>query len=158
MTGVPPLDEADYGRWLVAARDNLSAARYNADGEIYHVAVLLAEQAAQCALKALLHGVGANREARHHDLLALADAGADHAGLALTGNQREAVGNLAREYKPTRYPDALPGGTPRDYYGPSSAHEAMGVAEAVIAAVETCWSALTHAGADAEASREDPPA
>lgn len=51
-------DEAEYARWLRAATEHLAAARHAQQGAFHAQAVLSSEQAAQCALKAVLHGVG----------------------------------------------------------------------------------------------------
>lgn len=106
------------------------------DGGVHEGAVLHAEQAVQCGLKALLHGLGETRRARGHDLVGLADACEELAGLVLGGDTREALGELAASYMPSRYPDALPGGTPADHYGPRAADEALRTARAVLGAVE----------------------
>lgn len=70
-----PLDATEYERWQQTAESNLAAARREADAEAHHIACALAEQAAQCALKGLLHGFGAAREAYGHGLVRLACRG-----------------------------------------------------------------------------------
>lgn len=137
------LDEAEYARWRETASGHLDAARDTADGGHHHVAVLLSEQAAQNALKAVLHGLGATERARTRDLLALADAGRELAGLDLTDRDRESLADLARDYLPTRYPDALPAGTPQAHYGPYNAERALATARTILTAIDATWAALT---------------
>ena len=137
---VTPFDADAYGRWIAAAPDGLEVARYNADGGFHHVAVLHAEQASQCALKALLRGVGT--PARGHDLLGLAEACEREAGLVLPDALHAALADLAREYQSTRYPDALPGGTPRQHYGPEVADLALATAEETVTTVASRWEEL----------------
>lgn len=137
-----PLDAVEYERWLAAAGDALEVARYTADGDHHHAAVLHAEQAVQCALKALLRGVGEASRARGHDLLALARATDSAAGLTLSSEQLDLLADLARAYQPTRYPDALPGGTPREHFGSGASGRAIDAARTVLEAVERQWTAL----------------
>jgi HEPN domain-containing protein len=135
-------DATEYRRWVATAGRQLRIAAHTAEGGFHDAAVLHAEQAAQCALKALLHAVGAGPEARGHSLVDLA-AGADRlAGLQLPGDQQEALGDLASQYQPSRYPDALPGGTPADHYGPGSSARAIATAEAMLNSVEAHFARL----------------
>lgn len=134
----------EYERWIQTARDHLRVADHDAGGGFYSAAVLQAEQATQCALKALLHGVGQPQAARGHGLLSLAEAGVREAGLALGDDDRDALTRLAREYQPTRYPDALPEGTPMGYYGASDAAWARGTAARVLEAVAATWDGLAR--------------
>lgn len=140
-----PLDEAEHERWRAHADEELRAAAHNADGGFHHVAVLHAEQAAQCALKALLRGIGRSEQARGHDLLRLADEVAANAALEVDDELRQGLSTLARDYLPSRYPDALPGGTPSGHYGVRDAGRAIATAEDVLAAVDAAWTALLTA-------------
>ena len=117
-------------------------ARHDADGGFHSAAVLQAEQATQCALKALLHGVGQTQAARGHGLLSLAQACAREAGLTLDQPDLDALARLARDYQPTRYPDALPEGTPMGHYGPSDSSWAIGVAGQMLGATGLSWAEL----------------
>lgn len=144
-------DESEYTRWRRAAEESLRVARHNRDGGFHHAAVFHAEQAAQCALKGLLHAVGAGGRARQHGLLSLADACTEAAGFDLSSTDlRERLGGLARHYQTTRYPDALPEGTPADHYGPAAAGEAIATAERTVAAVDGSWTVLQAAMSEQE--------
>lgn len=150
------LDHAEYGRWSQTAHDTLASARYNLEGGFLNVAVLLAEQAAQCTLKALLHGVGQGPAARGHDLLALADACEEHAALRLDEQRRDDLARLSREYQPTRYPDALPHGTPQGRYRQADARWAVASTSSVLAEVSAAWTCSPRRRPAGETSREGP--
>jgi HEPN domain-containing protein len=151
---VETFDEAEYGRWLATAEDHLRVARHDALGGFHSAAVLQAEQAAQCALKALLHGVGQAQAARGHGLLSLAEACAEWAGLTLDQQHRDALARLARDYQPTRYPDALPEGTPMGHYGPSDSSWALAVAEQTLEATRSNWDDLLRQAGEASEDAE----
>jgi HEPN domain-containing protein len=137
------LDGAEFRRWRQAAADHLAVARHDAAGGFHSAAVLHGEQAAQCGLKALLHGVGAPGAARHHGLLRLADVASELAALRLDSAVRDDISRLAREYLPSRYPDALLEGTPAAHYRSADAQWALTTAEAILAHVDQAWTALT---------------
>lgn len=143
---VIPLDEAEHDRWRAHAAEELRAAHHNADGGFHHIAVLHAEQSAQGALKALLRGIGHTERARGHDLLRLGEEAATHTPLDLDTSLTQRLSQLARDYQPSRYPDALPGGTPSGHYGSADAGRALATAEEVLAAVDAAWSALLATG------------
>lgn len=154
--GVTPLDQPERDRWRAHADDELAAARHNADGGFHHVAVLHAEQSAQCALTALLRELGRTEQAHAHDLLRLADETAAHAPLELDDALCQRLSALARDYQPSRYPDALPGGTPRGHYDADDADRAVTTADALLSAVDAAWAALLAAAEDTDdADAED---
>jgi HEPN domain-containing protein len=146
------VNATEQGHSLATAQGHLAAARHAADGGFFSAAVLQFEQAAQCALTGLLHGVGAPTRARGHDLVALAEAAATAAGLDLSAELGGQLARLARQYAPTRYPDALPGGTPQSRYGQTDAAEAETTVIDVLAAVGAAWTLLLE-----EAARDDAP-
>lgn len=142
------VDVSEYDRWLATANGHLRAAMHAADGAFHSSAVLQAEQAVQCALKGLLHGIGEKQAARGHDLVALAAACDQQAGLALNDAACAGLARLGRDYAPTRYPDALPGGIPMDRYGVEDSAAATALADGLIAAVRAAWSRLIQAAGD----------
>lgn len=139
------LDESAYARWLATAESNLASARREAAAEAHHVAVLLAEQAARCATKAVLHGVGATARAHGHGLVTLGGAVAAEIGSALPDPVLEAMQRLSQAYMPSRYPDALPDGSPVDYYGSAHSKQALDDAAEVMAFDRESWAALLAA-------------
>lgn len=139
MSSLPPLDEPEYQRWRDEADQALAGARAQAEVGIHNWACFGAEQAAQLAMKALLHGLG--RGPWGHDLLRLGEM-ARGAGLALPGELTDALERLARHYIPARYPDAHAGGNPGGRYGPSSSEEALLDAGLVLGFVDEKWGQL----------------
>ena len=142
------LDETEWERWREAAGDALEAARDNAARGWHNWACMIAEQAAQLAVKAVLHGVGRGDRARGHDLVELLAVAADLAGVPSTDEVTEAALRLSRHYQPTRYPDALPGGTPRGRYTVGDAREAQEDSATVVAAVDAAITSLRAAAAE----------
>jgi HEPN domain-containing protein len=72
----------------------------------------------------------------------LLQSAADVGALPLDEDLRASAIRLSRHYQPTRYPDALPGGTPRDRYGADDASIAIADAEAIVAAVDAGMNEL----------------
>lgn len=138
------LDGAEFRRWREAADDALAGARVQAEAGFPHWSCFMAEQSANLAVKALLHGIGAGPWG--HDLVALGAALAQASGGALPDDAEAALRRLSRHYIPSRYPDALPGGSPRSHYGPSDAEQALADAEQVARLVDAMWDDLTAAG------------
>lgn len=105
-------------------------------------ACFLAEQSAQLALKAVLHGIGAG--AWGHDLLVLG-----HAVQQAVGPQNDqwvaALRRLSRHYIPTRYPDAHPSGPPEAYYGREDVEDALADLQLILQIIDTQWTALPNA-------------
>lgn len=144
------LDVAEHRRWVETARDHLEVARRVHDAGYHAHAVLLAEQSVQCALKALLHGVGATEQARSHDLVTLADRCRQMAALPVDDGLRSTLRRLALTYLPSRYPDAVPGGaTPAQAFDADQAATAIAVAERVSTLAEAAWQALLESEEEA---------
>lgn len=134
-----PLDEDERDRWRAEADRALQAARVQEAAGLHNWACFAAEQAAQLALKALLHGVGAAPWG--HDLVRLGDL-VNEKELALDPDVADAVRRLARHYIPSRYPDAHASGTVAEHYGASDASSAIEDAELVLAFADRIWSEL----------------
>ena len=110
------------------------------EADLPNWACFSAEQAAQLAVKALLHGLG--RAPWGHDLPALA-ARLVEAGLEVGQEAREACDRLARHYQAARYPDTLPGGAPGDRYHRADAERARDDARLVHRLVDDAWRELS---------------
>lgn len=134
-----PLDEDEYRRWRGEADRALESARLQSDAGLHNWACFAAEQAAQLAMKAILHGLG--RGPWGHDLVRLG-VFAGEADLELPAEVADVLRRLSRHYIPARYPDAHPGGSPADHYGRSDSDEALRDARAVLAFVDGAWAAL----------------
>lgn len=126
------LDEAEGRRWLAAAREHLRAGRHARAGGFHAHAVLAAEQAAQCALKAMLRATGSVDSARGHSLPELLSAAARRSGFVVDERLADRLGELSAHYQPTRYPDALASGTPGDHYGTEAAERFLSAAGEII--------------------------
>src|SRR5205823_12556783 len=109
MSAKVPLDQTEFGRWRGEADRALAGARAQADIGLHNWACFGAEQAAQLALKGLLHGIG--QAPWGHDLVELGQA-ASGAGLPLPESIGGALRRLGRHYIPARYPDAHAAGEP----------------------------------------------
>ena len=139
MASDPPLDDEEYGRWREEAARAAAGAQLQSEAGLHNWACFAAEQAAQLAVKALLHGLG--RGPWGHDLVRLGDA-LDEAGVEVPREIGDAMRRLGRHYIPARYPDAHPGGTAGAHYGETDAVEALADAQRVLAFVDSAWESL----------------
>ncbi len=139
MEARPPLDEEEYRRWRDEAGRALRGARLQGEAGLHNWACFSAEQAAQLAVKGLLHGVGAGPWG--HDLVRLGEALVEQ-GISLPARLADALRRLSRHYIPARYPDAHPSGPPGLHYGESDAAEALADADAVTRFVDEAWGQL----------------
>lgn len=139
MVGAP-LDRTEFARWRVAADRALGASAAQAEAGFPEWACFLAEQAAQLALKGLLHGIGVG--AWGHDLTELAARVSTEIGPPWPDAAASRAERLARFYLPTRYPDALPGGVPGDRFSAEDVAAACEDAAGLLATVDSTWTAL----------------
>lgn len=143
------LDHTEFARWLEACDDEARVASELVDLKAFNAVVLHSEQAAQLLLKGLLRGVGAAKDAWGHALSELAERADAAAGLVLPNDLPERLMVLERDYKPSRYPDALVSGTPRDNYGPADAERALETLAQLRDAVVATWEQLLDEETDA---------
>lgn len=136
------LDHGEFTRWIEASDDEGRVARDLVGLGAFNSVVLHSEQAAQLALKGLLRGVGAAREAWGHALPELAGRAVEAAGLVVSEDLTASLGVLARDYMPSRYPDALVSGTPRGSYGLDDAQRALATLAHLRAAIVDTWERL----------------
>lgn len=136
------LDDSEYRRWREEATAALRGAGLQGDGGLHNWACFLAEQAAQLAVKGLLHGVG--RGGWGHDLVVLGDRVQEELGEALAEDLRSALQRLSRHYIPARYPDAHPAGGPGAHYGHADYEQAVADARLVLDHVDARWRALVR--------------
>lgn len=145
-TGLVLRDEAEYERWLDASRSSLRMVSFAADAGEHAAACFHGEQAAQLAINALLHGLGAGDRAFGHSLVGLANAIEKTLGVAVPDHLGDALARLARHYIPTRYPDALPEGLIREHYRQADADQARADALATVDFVAGVWAEAGEAG------------
>jgi HEPN domain-containing protein len=141
---VAELDAPEFSRWQEQAMRTLDTARLAADGDRPEWACFLAEQAAQLAVKGLLHGLG--EPAWGHDLTVLVALAKQTLGEAWSRDVDDKAARLARHYIPARYPDAHPSGPPGSHYRPADAAQALADCRAILAAVGASWNAVTETG------------
>lgn len=133
------VDHDEYRRWRSEADGALSMARL---GDRHNWRCFLAEQAAQMALKALLHGLGAGPWG--HDVIRLGASLADVVDQPLSPDLDEALRRLSDLYIPARYPDAHPERRPGDRYTAADAERALADAELVLGTVDDLWAQLAR--------------
>jgi HEPN domain-containing protein len=131
------LDDSEFDRWLTAAREARAAAKLQVGAALYHWACFLAEQAAQLALKGLLHGIGAG--AWGHDLVELGGRLEQSISASLPTEIATALQRLSRHYSPTRYPDAYPAGAPSAHYSKQDAEQALSDVDVIFDFVNSNW-------------------
>ena len=131
-------DEAE--RWLRQAESDLAFAALGAREGFPAQACFTSQQAAEKALKAVLHLSGARFVPEHSVLelldravAAITDANAD-ADAAPLGRLRDSARQLDQYYIPTRYPNGLPGGIPAEVFTGAQAEDAVDRAGAFIEA------------------------
>jgi HEPN domain-containing protein len=146
------LDHPEFKRWRDAASDAHRAASVQRTAAMHNWACFLAEQAAQLAVKGLLHGIGSG--AWGHDLVALGEKLRQALGTDPPETVAAALRRLSRHYIPPRYPDAHPGDSPPlAHYGASDADEAIRDTDLVIAYVDQVWERLLAEEANEEDGR-----
>ncbi|WP_291765079.1 HEPN domain-containing protein [Caldivirga sp. UBA161] len=119
------LSEAE--RWLKQALRDLDAAKSSLNGGYYEWACFQAQQAAEKALKALLHGLGVG--VWGHSIVELLNVLKDKYNVDdLMTFARE----LDRHYIPTRYPNSFESGYPAIYYDAEVAERAIKAAEVIL--------------------------
>ena len=139
MSGRASLDREEYGRWRAEAGRALRGAHLQAREGLHNWACFAAEQAAQLAVKGLLHGIGSGPWG--HDLVHLGQLVAE-GGISVPVDTADRMRRLGRHYIPARYPDAHPSGPAGSHYGEADAAEAIGDAEAVLGFVDGAWEEL----------------
>jgi HEPN domain-containing protein len=142
MSGRAPLDDEEFRRWRTEADRALRSARLQAREELHNWACFAAEQAAQLAVKGLLHGIG--RGAWGHDLVHLGEMLGD-GEIDVPADLADRLRRLGRHYIPARYPDAHPAGPAGSHYGEADAAEAIGDADEIHRFVDGTWEEL-HGG------------
>lgn len=136
MEQTPPVDTEEFGRWRGEADRALQSARLQQEQGLHNWSCFSAEQAAQLAVKGLLHGLG--RGPWGHDLDRLGSM-VTAAGVAVPQEVIDRMHRLTRHYIPARYPDAHPGGQPGEHYGARDAEEAIDDARSIIHFVDRVW-------------------
>ena len=122
-------DRGAYRRWMAQAANTLESARVDADHGFHNWCCFKAQQAGECAVKAILYGLGA--PAIGHSIVVLTEKLRELGVAAYEGFMTDAR-LLDRHYIPPRYPDAYPSGSPHDYYDSTASGEALRACERVV--------------------------
>jgi len=138
-----PLDRDEFERWRTQSRSADETAKLARRGGHHEWACFLWEQAAQLAVKGLLHGLGL--DAWGHDLTVLSARAGKALGKTWTTAASEAAARLSRHYIPTRYPDAHASGAPSSHYTEADSDQAEGDARLIFEVVDHAWVALGSA-------------
>ncbi|MBI2939911.1 MAG: HEPN domain-containing protein [Chloroflexi bacterium] len=127
--------------WLDQAQGDLIHARHDLEAGFYDWACFSAQQAAEKAVKAVLHRAGV--EAWGHSVADLVDVvGRSQPVLAdLPADLMDAALELDKAYIPARYPDAHPSGSPRRRYTRTEAERMVGHAERIVRFSESLLAA-----------------
>lgn len=115
--------------WLRQAEEDLRWAKDSLTTAHFAGVCFLCQQVAEKSVKALAYFRGADL-VRGHSVLAICEE------LGLNGPVREAAARLDLYYITTRYPDAMPAGTPFEQFIESQAKEAVELAETIIQRVQ----------------------
>ncbi|GAA5335313.1 MULTISPECIES: HEPN domain-containing protein [Thermus] len=124
---------AEARRWLHQAQDDWEAGEALLHARKFAQAAFLAQQAGEKALKALWLFLGLDPWG--HSLAHLLRHLPEEEAPAFRHLLPKALA-LDKLYIPTRYPDALPGLTPREAYTEEEAQKALEDAKAILEAVE----------------------
>ena len=124
-----PNDAAEGARWIRQARQDLSDADFNCQGERYNLACFLGQQAAEKAIKAFLYFRGAE-DVWSHSLIDLCeDAKIFEMFFDIVKSDAR---QLDKYYEMTRYPNYLPGAIPSEAFERVDADRAMELAQIVV--------------------------
>jgi HEPN domain-containing protein len=110
-------------RWLVAAQQDLLAAKILSENRFYAHACFFAQQSGEKAVKALWHL--RDREPSGSSILRLLAEFPDGSAITNSEEWAQRAAMLDRFYIPTRYPDALPDLTPSQCYFKQDADAAI---------------------------------
>jgi len=126
-------------RWFSEAEWDLGTAKDLCSLRRYNASAFYAQQAAEKAVKALLYALG--QMPIGHSVRQLPERFA-----GLTGHDVSSLLSAAREldrhYVPSRYPNALPSGTPHEAYDEEAARRAISCAKTIIDFVRRYLSGL----------------
>lgn len=122
--------------WIYEAGRDLEHAKNDSAFGFYNWACFSAQQGAEKALKAVFQKMGA--EAWGHSVVELLKELS--ARLDVPAGLMEACQELDKAYIPTRYPNALPSGSPSQLYNQKEAERLIGYGEGV---VEFCKGLLS---------------
>jgi HEPN domain-containing protein len=116
--------EAEAARWFRQALWDAKAARANRDAGFFDLACFLCQQSGEKFLKSYLYWKG-EAGVTGHSTLDLLLSCLRHDGRFRRRGLFSACKALDKHYIPTRYPNGLAGGIPKDVYGRDDADQAL---------------------------------
>jgi HEPN domain-containing protein len=120
-------DEAK--RWFSEAEWDLESARILHESRRYNSSAFLCQQSADKCAKALLYSVGESPFG--HSVLELLTRFGEASGKDIS-ELRPLAAELDRHYIPARYPNAIPSGSPHDYYDQDVSQRALQYAARIL--------------------------
>ncbi|KAF2957095.1 DNA-binding protein [Thermotoga sp. Ku-13t] len=124
--------------WLDAAKDDLDHAKHDLEHGFYNWACFSSQQAAEKAVKAVFQRMGA--QAWGHSVADLLEELSNH--FEIPEELLDFALELDKAYIPTRYPDALPSGSPRNKYSRTEAERLVDYAEKIVRFCEDLLSRI----------------
>ncbi len=124
--------------WLDAARDDVEHAKHDLEHGFYNWACFSSQQATEKAVKAVFQRMGA--QAWGHSVADLLEELSSH--FEIPEELLDFALELDKAYIPTRYPDALPSGSPRNRYSRIEAERLVNYAEKIVRFCEDLLSRI----------------
>lgn len=100
-------------RWLSQGRNDLEAAKWNAEGKFFAQACFLSQQAAEKALKAYLFDIGKRKIITHSTYTLARECMQENNSF---NSILSFCAELDKHYIPSRYPNGLPDSIPSEVY------------------------------------------
>lgn len=132
-------DEKEYSRWMDMALRTLNSSNGDLERGENNWACFKAQQSAEFAVKALLHGLG--MPAIGHSVSKLLSEPSLKA-ITLPDYVMQSAKTLDKYYVPTRYPNAWVEGAPHEYYTEQDAKDAIRKAKEIVEWVRDVWRSL----------------
>lgn len=116
-------------RWLAEGEWDLGSARILHEAGRYNSCAFLCQQAAEKSAKALLYSIGESPFG--HSVLTLIQRFAEASGESIL-DLKPLAAELDRHYIPSRYPNAMPSGSPHENYDQEVSRRALDYAGRIV--------------------------
>jgi len=116
-------------RWFSEAEWDLESARILHESKRHNSSAFLCQQSAEKCAKALLYSVGESPFG--HSVLELIERFAVASGKDIS-ELKPLAAELDRHYIPARYPNAIPSGSPHEYYDQEVSHRTLEYATRIL--------------------------
>jgi len=122
-------DHDEFNRWFSQAQNTLNSAAHDLDSADYNWCCFKCQQSVECAVKALLRGLG--QIAVGHSILKLIEI-LENDGLSIPEEIKSCARSLDKHYIPALYPDVYPAGAPFEFYDEETAKSAINCSKIII--------------------------